>query len=272
MEEVFGYMSAWGGISVVNAIPSGLGATAAVDMRTRAYVKRCDSGIDNRSKLVETILSYFYSHYGAPRLCVEIESDIPVGSGLKSSSSTAVALIRAIAEELQIYEPNVPRLAAELSRLAGVSVTGAIDDAAAAYYGGVALTDNTNMKVIRVVDLRLDLVAVILMPRGVSRPRIDVEGFRRYSYIFVEAFNTALQGDILRAMTLNGLAIARLMGYPEDIPRKALDIGALAAGVSGNGPAIFAVCRAGDEGPVLDYFSRYGSVEIRRFIGLGEKP
>lgn len=265
-------MSAWGGISIVNAIPSGLGSAAAIDMKTRIRIRSCGDATTNTSRLVETIINYFTARYGLPKVCVEIESDVPMGSGLKSSSSVAVALIDALRRHFSLEELDVPRLAAELSRIAGVSITGALDDAAAAYYGGIVFTDNTNMKILRVVDNKSELATAILLPRNVRRPQIDVERLRRFSHIFVEAYNIAMQGEILKAMTINGLAIARLLNYPEDIPRKALELGALAAGVSGNGPAIFAVCRLGDEGPVLDFFGRYGEVYMHRFVRLGEKP
>ncbi|MDK6028090.1 shikimate kinase [Ignisphaera sp. 4213-co] len=266
-------MSAWGGISVVNAIPSGLGSAIAIDMKTKIFIRRC-SNFEKKpsSRLVEKILEYFSSRYGLSNLCADVVSDIPMGSGLKSSSSVAVALIKAVKNLNIVEELDVPRLAAELSRLAGVSITGALDDAAAAYYGGVVFTDNTNMKVIRVLDPKLEMSVVILIPRGVSRPPMNVDKLRKYSHLFEEVFSIAIQGDIFRAMTLNGLLIARLMGYSEDVPRKALSMGASAAGVSGNGPATFAVCRAGDEGPIIEFFSRYGEVRVHRFVRVGETP
>jgi shikimate kinase len=69
-------------------------------------------------------------------------------------------------------------------------------------------------------------------------------------------------------MTMNGLAIAKLLEYDENIIRKAIEMGALASGVSGNGPTIFAVCREGDGDYIADYFSLYGSVKIVKPIRL----
>jgi len=266
-------MYAWGGISIVNALPSGLGAAAAIDLAVRARIRPCQGKPrGSGSQLVDEIASYFSSRYSVARLCFDIESEVPPASGLKSSSAVAVSLIRAIKNAFSLEELEVPRLAAELSRLAGVSLTGALDDASAAYYGGVAFTDNTNMAIIRVADIGLDLSVVIAVPRRGSRPPIDLVALRRYSHLFQEVFSVAIQGEVLRAMTLNGLLIARLLGYREDIPRKALELGALAAGVTGNGPAMFAVCRRGDEGPFVELLSGYGRVLVRRFVRVGEVP
>jgi shikimate kinase len=265
-------MSAWAGVSVVNALPTGLGATAAVSLRVAVTISSTCRGAEAQSKLVETILHYFESRYSVQKQCVEIESQVPQGSGLKSSSAVAVALIKALVHSFGAYEPDVPRLAAELSRIAGVSFTGALDDAAAAYYGGVAVTDNTNMRVIRVLDFRSDLSVVVLVPRAVKRPSISLEEMRRYSSVFYLAFERAIEGDVLRAMTLNGTAIAKIL-YPqlEGLVLKALELNALAAGVSGNGPSVFAVCREGDEGPYEELFSSHGEVVKARLVRLGEE-
>jgi shikimate kinase len=265
-------MSAWAGISVVNALPSGLGATTAISLRVDATLSNTCTDSENLSQLVKTILKYFENRYSLPKFCIKILSQVPPGSGLKSSSAVAVALIKAIIYKYSLYEPNIPRLAAELSKIAGVSFTGALDDAAAAYYGGIVFTDNTNMKIIRVDDVRDDLNVVILIPRDIKRPYISLNEMRRYSSLFNTIFERAFQGDFFKAMTMNGIAIAKIL-YPnlEDIIVKALKLGALAAGVSGNGPSLFAVCREGDEEFFQELFSSYGDVLKAKFVRFGEE-
>jgi shikimate kinase len=266
-------MLAWAGISIVNALPLGLGATVAINLRVLAnIVKDYGECVDlSQTTLLQTILSYFKSRYSITKPCIKILSQIPSSSGLKSSSAVAIAIIKAITQRYNVYEPNIPQLAAELSKLAGVSFTGALDDAAAAYYGGMVFTDNTNMRVIRVCDVNDDLSVAVLIPSGVNRPRIDINEMRRYSSVFQSIFERALQGDVYNAMTLNGITIARILykGF-EEVAVKALKLGALAAGVSGNGPALFAVFREGDEGPFVELFSEHGKVLIARFVRLGE--
>jgi len=257
-------MYAYGGISIVNAIPAWLGSVMAIDLKTYVEVSVCENEnvCTYPSPLIETIIDYFVEKYALPPSRVDIYSEIPQSSGLKSSSAVAVATIRSIIDRFCIYEPSIPRLAAELSKIAGVSITGALDDASAAFYGGIVFTDNLNMSILRVTDFRDDLDVVLLF-KG-TRKNIDVEKMRRHHSLFKYIFELAYSGDIFRAMTLNGLFIARIMGYDEDIVRRAIELGALAAGVSGNGPTIFAVCREGDGGPLAEYFANYGSVKIVR--------
>jgi shikimate kinase len=265
-------MSAWAGVSVVNALPAGLGAATAISLRVAVTIDEKCGGVEAQTQLLQTIFNYFESRYNLPKPCVKVVSQVPQGSGLKSSSAVAVALIRALVQRYGVYEPDVPRLAAELSRLAGVSFTGALDDATAAYYGGVALTDNSNMRVLRVGDVKSDFSVVVLVPRGIKRPSISLSEMRRYASVFYSAFERALQGDVLGAMTVNGVTIAKIL-YPslEKLVTKALKLGALAAGVSGNGPSVFAVCREGDEGFFEELFSSYGEVLRARFVRLGEE-
>ncbi|ADM28533.1 shikimate kinase [Ignisphaera aggregans DSM 17230] len=262
-------MYAYGGVTIVNAVPAWLGSAMAIDLRVRVYVDICRPTeiCYYQSKLVEYIVKYFMKKYNIPRIKVYISSEIPPSSGLKSSSAVSVALIRCITSRFSIYEPSIPRLAAELSRLAGVSFTGALDDASASYYGGIVFTDNLNMNILKVLDLPKEYTTVLLF--HATRNPVDVDRLRRCAYMFRDIFELAYQGEIFRAMTMNGLLIARLLGYNEDIPRKALEKGALAAGVSGNGPTIFAITRRGDEGPIYEYFSLYGYTKVVDVIGVG---
>ncbi len=259
-------MYAYGGISIVNAIPAWLGSVMAIDLKTFVNIDTCRDICRYSSKLIETIANYFKERYSLPLLKIDIRSEIPPSSGLKSSSAVAVATIKAIVNKFGIYEPSIPRLAAELSKIAGVSITGAFDDATAAYYGGIVFTDNLNMLILKVIDFREDLDIVLLF-KGI-RKNIKVDELRRNSYLFRYIFELAYSGDIYRAMTMNGLAIAKLLEYDENIIRKAIEMGALASGVSGNGPTIFAVCREGDGDYIADYFSLYGSVKIVKPIRL----
>ncbi|TRM96102.1 hypothetical protein DJ530_13045 [Sulfolobus sp. E1] len=85
--------------------------------------------------------------------------------------------------------------------------------------------------------------------------------------IFEEIFQIGLR-DPLEAMKLNGILIANLLGYSLDPVRDALKKGAVASGISGNGPSYFAIVKEGDEGPVYEILKRYGNVIITRPMNL----
>lgn len=262
-------MQAFGGISIVNAIPSWLGGALAVNLKVYAKVKPCRDMCRYSSPLLEAIANYFAKKYSLEPFEIDVLSEIPPQSGLKSSSAVAVAAIKAAAEEYGISESSIPRLAAELSLQAGVSVTGALDDASAAYYGGAVLTDNLYMRILRVFELKLDAV-VVLAVKGYREAKVDVEAMRRYSFLFQEIFAKAREGNILEAMKLNGLAIAKILGYNDEILRLAIERGALAAGISGNGPSAFIVSRNGDEYYFVDLAKGYsGDIRVVNFVGLG---
>lgn len=250
-------MWAYAGVSVVNAIPAWLGSTMAVNLRIEVSI---EEGSGDHSGLVKTIIDYFKQRIGIPELRVTVKSPIPPGSGLKSSSAVAVALIEAIKSRYGLSNIDTPKLASELSIRAGVSVTGAYDDATASYHGGITFTNN---KENRLLDLREppEDLSVIILARG-GRAGIDPSLLRRFEDLFAEIFNIAMKGDIITAMRLNGIAIAEILGYEVEPIRAALKLGALASGVTGNGPSIFAVTRKGEEGPIIDIYSRLGNVIV----------
>ncbi len=250
-------MWAFAGISIVNAIPSWLGSTMAINIRIEVDV---EEGSGAHTSLTRTIVDYFKEKIGLPELRVIVRSPLPPESGLKTSSAVAVALIEAIKARYNLKSIDTPKLAAELSIKAGVSVTGAYDDATAAYHGGISLTDNGKMRIIELRSPPEDLIAVILVRGG--RPKVDLGSLKRYETLFTEIFRIALKGDIITAMKLNGIAVAEILGYDTTLIKKALELGALASGVSGNGPSIFALAKKGDEGPLVDLFLRTGETIV----------
>lgn len=262
-------MYAFGGVTIVNAVPSWFGGAIAINLRVFAKIVPCDNICLYSSNLVETIVKYFISKYSLPRFNIEIVSEIPPKSGLKSSSAVAVASIKAIIEKFNLDERSIPRLAAELSIEAGASITGAFDDAASSYYGGAVLTDNLNMRIIRLFEPPHNLSAVVAI-KGYRDRVIDIKKLRGYSYLFYDIFLKALEGNIFEAMKMNGLAIARLLGYDEAPIIDLIHRGALAAGISGNGPSIFAVCRKEDSHYFADVMIKYfNNIKIVDIVGVG---
>ncbi len=245
-------MTSHGGVSILNAIPLGLGSACAVDLKvesTAGYGSR-----EPGSRLTRTILKYFQEKCGS-ELHLEIKSQIPEGGGLKSSSAVAVSAISALSQ-LTGIKVDVPVLAARLSLESGVSFTGALDDATAAYYGGVSVCDNTNMKILRKAKLPENIIFVIL-PRG-PRKDFDPMVLRRSWPSFKNISGMVMMGKYLEAMAKNGLTVSELLGYETNMLLRAVELGARASGVSGNGPSLFAAVDNGNEGPVLDLFSKAG--------------
>ncbi len=250
-------MWAYAGISIVNAIPAWLGSTMAINIKIEVSLE--NSG-EHHSELVKTIIEHFRHKIGVPGLSVTVRSPIPSGSGLKSSSAVAVAIIEAIKSRYGLSDIDTPKLASELSIRAGVSITGAYDDATASYHGGISFTNNRENRLLDLREPPEDL-AVVILARG-GRSGINPGVLRKFEDLFREIFNIAMRGDILTAMRLNGIAVAEILGYEIKPIREALRLGALASGITGNGPSIFAVAKKGDEGPIIDMFNKLGRVIV----------
>lgn len=253
-------MKTHGGLSILNAIPLGLGSTCAIDMSVEVEAVRGKG--KHSSELVETIIEYFRKETGE-EFHLNIESQIPSGGGLKSSSAVATAAIAAIAD-ISGLRVDVPVLAAKLSIEAGVSVTGALDDAAAAYHGGISVCDNSKMKILRRARFPEGYVFVVL-PRG-PRRSFDPDILRRSWPSFKSISGMVMMGDYLGAMAKNGLTVSEILGYETDVLLEAVKLGAKASGVTGNGPSLFAVAKEGQEGPIMELFRSLGNPVIARAV------
>ncbi|WP_243679323.1 hypothetical protein [Vulcanisaeta distributa] len=74
----------------------------------------------------------------------------------------------------------------------------------------------------------------------------------------------------MEAATINGILVAESLGYYNALETigAALRLGAVASGVSGNGPAIYAVFKPGEEGgPFIDYIrNTWGYYIVTRLV------
>jgi len=259
-------MQAYGGVSVVNALPSWYGSSMAVNLKVNVNVREGKRDLTKENKLIKVIIDYFKEKYLIPDIIVEINSELPQKGGLKSSSAVSVALIAEIVKNYKIIGIDIPKLSAILSLKAGVSYTGALDDAVAAYCGGISFTYNKFFKVIKMEQAPKDLVIVILV-KGERQINININQLKKYRLIFEDIFTISLK-DFLLAMKLNGILIANILGYPLEPIENAIKKGALASGISGNGPSYFAVCKEGEEGPIYETLKKYGDVIITRPVDL----
>ncbi len=247
-------MLAYGGISVVNAIPCWKGSSMAINLGVTEVNIIKGRELEEKDPLLLTIVSYFREKYGLEPFDVKVKSNIPRRSGLKSSSAVANAVIYEISKEFKIENINVPYLSAILSKKAGVSITGAFDDASASYYGGITFTNNKLNALKRIYHIKDD-IKVVIVPR--ERPKnINILKLKKFKDVFCEIWSIGLKGDIYLAMKLNGILVGKILGY--DFPLKNIDRNSevLAYGISGNGPSFFAIVKEGEEGFIIDKLSQ----------------
>ena len=257
---------AHGAISVVNAIVTGrLGASLAVDLRTEAKVTLLEdvpevevviNGEEAEDPtLARLVLKGVVSRLGMPDWGgrVETTSTIPPTRGLKSSSAAANAVALATNRAHQLYEGKaLPRgelleCAIEAALDAGVTITGAYDDASASLHGGLCVTDNAERKLLHRQDIDEALAVIILVPDA-KTPTLSVKDlpYAPFAPLAAQAHALALRGRWEDAMTLNGLVAGALYDVPPAWTRAALASGAVGAGVSGKGPAFAALAHEAD--------------------------
>ncbi len=161
--------------------------------------------------------------------------------GVKSSSAVVNASLLAYFRALGVPDPSPVYMVDVNARAgieAGVSVTGAADDAYASLLGGVVIVDNRSRRLVKRYPAPRDVLAVLLRPRGLGRlwPPCRPELRREAASTALEAWLRALDGDIFEAVRLNWLAYRNYLCAPGEPVKRAVSAGALAASLSGLGP------------------------------------
>jgi len=243
--------SALGAGTVINAIATLKGSAFAINLKTCAEVEIVDSGIEceiandpaaNTSLIVECarlVVERF-----APSVGVHIttKSEIPIASGLKSSSAAANATVLGLVEALGIeIEPlEIVKLGVLAARRAGVTITGAFDDACASFFGGLVLTDNERDVLLKRVELNADVMVYVPREKAYSS-KANVARARLLAPWVDMAYQLASEGAYEKAMILNGLLYCSAFGFSPEPVISALAAGARAATLSGTGPAYIAL-------------------------------
>ncbi len=248
---------AHGAATIVNAIASGEGAAFGVDLWTKAEVKLTDEPLAitgeltsdpaESTVLMEKTVMRVFQHFGVEQRFgarVRTSSNIPIARGLKSSSvaanAVALATVAALAEELD--DLAVVNLGVDAAFDAKVTVTGAFDDACASYFGGVAITDNVNRKLLQRFPLPKGLKVLFHVPtKKAYTGNTDVTRLAAIKPMVKAAFEEAQKGNFWMALTMNGTLYSTALGYDNSVATDALSAGAVAAGLCGKGPAVTAV-------------------------------
>ena len=262
-----------GAISILNAFPTGKGGALGVDLWTRAKVTLKEgpgqtSGFISSdplesNNLIVAVVRKTLEHYGYERKFhgkVTTSSNIPTAVGLKSSSAAANAVALATASALS-EEQDDDKLVAfgvEASVESGVSLTGAYDDSFASYHGGAVLTDNDRRKVEKILRVPREIRILILVPPRKTRTgQLDRTRFAPIRRISELAYSEAGNGHLWDAITLNGLAVASILGEDPRPALSAIEAGALGAGLSGKGPAVAAIVDENSLKPVRQAFEKF---------------
>lgn len=269
-----------GAITVVNAIPAGRGAAVGITLEAEAEVRPLPSG-----HLVVDIVSEERETTNLVRACIQkafqagncadlgawvtTRSRIPASRGLKSSSAVANAVVLAALDAVGQAEgrndDELVRLGVEAAILAGVTITGAFDDASACYRGGLCVTDNARRELLHRAEVPEGLQVVLhIPPQRISKPSVAGLDWKSLAPVAEEALGLALRGGWMEALRRNGEACAALLGLSREPATAAMEAGALTAGLSGTGPATAAVCESKHARKVEKAMRRLGTGAVLR--------
>jgi shikimate kinase len=250
-----GHACSSGAGTIINAIATWKGAAFGIDLKTFAEVKLSESEIgisgsieempegDARliERCVELVLERFGLELGGT---VRTRSEVPLAGGLKSSSAAAnasvLAALRAIGKTLPSLE--TVKLGVRAAKEVGVTVTGAFDDACASFLGGIVVTDNRKMELIRREEIE-SKVLIFAPARKAFSADTNVKRSRLIAPYVEIAYGLALESDYERAMTLNGFLYCGALGFDTEYLLRALECGVKGVSLSGTGPSYVALVK-----------------------------
>jgi len=265
---------AYGAVTVINAISCGFGAALGVNLWTEATVKltnepgwidgRILSDSEESTVLIKKTVSRVLRHFKLERewgAYVETQSNIPIARGLKSSSvaANAITLASLAALNKKVKDLTAVNIGVDASLEAGVTITGAFDDACASFFGGVVITNNFERKILKRFHPDEGHIILIHVPAiKAYTASLNVQKMKIVANEVKALHKIALQGNWLIAMTLNGLVHSSILGCNQNITIDALNAGAIAAGLSGKGPAVAAVVPPEKREEVKEVWKKYG--------------
>ncbi|MBF4469727.1 MAG: shikimate kinase [Methanobrevibacter arboriphilus] len=274
-----------GSATIVNAIATGSGSAFGINLDIVAEVRSTSSGIkcspdlDIDTSLMELCAKNVFNHYqinfednkedlrsveDVIGIEISTKSDLPPASGLSSSSALSNAVTLATSELIvdefdkkPMDDLEIVNLAIDSSLEAGVTITGAFDDATASYFGGVTVTDNINREII--IKEKMDNHKLLIyMPNIDSMTaNSDVKRMKLLAPLVEMAFEKASQKEYYTALNLNGILYSNALGFDTKIAIDALSAGAIASGLSGTGSAYVAIIDNESKDNVKDIWNAY---------------
>lgn len=261
-----------GSATIINAIATGFGSAFGIDLSIVSEAKFSKTGINCSSDLgvdptlMNICVKKVLNHYNigvdvsfddlindfdvgtGEGIEIKTKSNLPLGSGLSSSSALSNAVVASCASLIAdtfclkpLSDFELIDLAIDASLEAKVTITGAFDDASASYFGGVTVTDNAKHELL-IKDKMPESDILIFMPDKSSLSgESDVNRMKLLSPLVKIAFDEAMNKNFYEALTLNGLLYGTTLGFDNNIALEALNAGAKAAGLSGTGSSFVSI-------------------------------
>lgn len=248
--------------TVINALATGIGCAFGLDLRTRVTISFeedlrenivYENGEQTENPIVDRVMTTF-----GKKGVVRIESEIPRGSGLGSSSAfmnaLLTALFKATHQELDAF--CILTTNAQISLEMRISYTGAFDDASASLLGGFVISNNTKMRLLKWDKIEGE--AIVLVPPW-KRGEVSLDRIRENTELVEKAVKEAINGNYRLAMIYNSQHYCRVLGYTYEPIEKAEKLN-ISAGLSGNGPTYVAFGSKDELRELESMWSEYGEI------------
>lgn len=256
---VLGAGKANGGCSLLHAAGLGYGASIGLDIpiAVRLLDKPSKRESNDPDGLLPAIVdAWLEAGFELPKklekddLHWAVISKIPPRQGLKSSAATSIAALRALAgaTSTELSDADVVGLSVQAQIIAGVTLTGSVDDAWACATPGWKLIDPQAESIEDGVLMEssgpnADDWYLLIVCRGDRGHKPALEDFVPHQDAFQQALSALQEGRELVALTWNGRAMLGVLGdvTGRKITNDSLLNGARAAGISGSGTALVVV-------------------------------
>ena len=278
--KVLGQGESNGAISILHALGLGRGCSIGIQLTTKVQIVEDSVDIEDDKNGLLVAVEKCWRDRGLPipdQFGWKVDSSIPIGQGLKSSSALSCAALRALNSYAWtgLSNSEIADIAAKSQLISNCARTGSMDDNWASLEPGWKLVDpalSASESIILQGDVETSLSVLIIL-RGKRLVEISADAFSQHEQIFERSLASVMRGSILDALSSNGMAVAAATDDQEALRICNLSIasGAIAAGISGSGPSIAIVCFQEDSTSLSRLFSESGLEVISTGIYLKDE-
>ncbi|MCY3414855.1 MAG: shikimate kinase [Candidatus Heimdallarchaeota archaeon] len=234
-------------ITMLNAIKSNHGAALGIDADISVMITASDElEINTGSEdnlLVKACIDVFeeQSTITVSNIEIQTHSTLPSQRGMKTSSAISCCLVEGLATyyDVSLGPHEIIQLAVKASIDAGVSITGALDDAYAAYLGGLSYTQTSNRSLLshqHIPSALLPYNVLLLIPQT-SNPKTSLPLESVDMRLIEKAHDKFIKEEYIDAITYNTQAYAPHLLRRPDIIEELGSFGMV--GLNGAGPSLF---------------------------------
>ena len=264
--RLLGQGRACGGISLLHAVGCGNGCAAPIDLWT--HVSLTDESLDiseDEHKLLERLIDAWKARdlpLPDGNLGWKINSNIPIGMGLKSSSALLVAARDALSQAtgVMISDAVCCNILSAIQIQSGCSITGGRDDIVVCNNHSTILVDVYDEVACRIKRIKMPPMEVFLIIRDLEKSKINIAEFENRKTRFEEIVIDLVSGNPLQAFSKNGQLVGEATG-DKDALAICEDIEILTNGraaISGSGPAIAVICPREENQKIIEHLKSRG--------------